>query len=147
MYIDESGDFKDGEGLPTGRNSIVGGWIADNDLDHDELRQRLTAWYHQVENGLTKPEYHATHWRKQDQGRKLLKQICELAEEQKPYRILLVENRSKSTEETADGTYLDILVELIVDALFDILEKRRNKDAFPLQVYVAERKGVPDWEI
>ncbi len=146
MFVDESGDFKEGETIGGGR-SLVGGWIADNDEDHDGLRQVLNQWLARMEPHLRRKEYHATVWRRFPKGRELLSGVFGLAAEQAPYKVALVENRSASTSESADFTYLDMLVELIVDAIFDILEDRKEKEALPLQVYVAERKGVQNWEI
>ena len=147
LYIDESGNFKENNMTGSGRTSIVGGWIVRNDEDHDILRKKLNEWYASIANQLTKKEFHATEWRKHEQGRVLLSRVFTLADEMKPFSIVFIENRSGNLSENADSTYLDMLVELIVNSIFDILDSRKDREALPLQVYVAERKGVPDWEI
>ena len=147
LYIDESGDFKESSMTLPGRTSLVGGWMAANDHDHDKLRQQLNIWYDSLSCLLSKKLFHATEWRKHKQGREILSQVFTLANELKPFSIVFMENRSANVPEHADRTYLDMLVELIVNTVFHLLDTRCDTEAFPLQVYVAERKGVPDWEI
>jgi hypothetical protein len=147
LYIDESGDFKETGLSQTGRSSIVGGWIAKTDQDHEMLRQQLNEWYHTMSGLLEEKAFHATVWRRHAQGRLFLDQVFALTNDLKAYSIVFMENRSANLAEHADSTYLDMLVELIVTTLFHLMETRRHTQAFPLQVYVAERKGIPDWEI
>jgi len=147
LYIDESGNFKENNMTGSGRTSIVGGWMAKNDNDHDRLRQQLNKWYRSVADLLFEKAFHATEWRKHKQGRFILDQVFPLANDLKPHSIIFMENRSTNLPKQADSTYLDMLIELIVTTIFSLLESRRDRDAFPLQIYVAERKGVPQWEI
>ena len=147
LYIDESGNFKENNMTDSGRTSIVGGWMAKNDDDHDRLRQQLNQWYRSIADLLSEKAFHATEWRKHEQGRLILNQVLPLTNDLKPHSIIFMENRSTNLPEQADSTYLDMLVELIVTTIFSLLESRRDRDAFPLQIYVAERKGVPQWEI
>jgi hypothetical protein len=147
LYIDESGNFKENNMTLSGRISIVGGWMAKNDDDHNKLRQQLNHWYDTLSGLAEKKLFHATEWRKYKRGREILSQVFSLCNGLKPHSIAFMENRSSNLPEHADSTYLDMLVELIVNTIFHLLDTRCDTEAFPLQVYVAERKGVPDWEI
>jgi hypothetical protein len=148
FYIDESGDFREGES-PGAGSSLVAGWLADHDDDHDNLRQQFMEWYGQMEPQLPgqDKEYHACKWRKTEMGRKLLSEVFDLICAQKPVAVFALENKTRSTSENADSTYLDMLVEIIITALFYLMKKRRGDEAINLIIYIAERKGLPDWEI
>jgi len=148
LYIDESGDFKENNMTLSGvRTSIVGGWMTTHDDDHKRLRKQLNKWNDIMSRLIQDEIFHATNWRKHEPGRHILDQVFTLTNDLKSYSVVFIENRSTNLPELADSTYLDMLVELIVNTIFHLLDSRKDKEAFPLQVYVAERKGIPDWEI
>lgn len=136
VYIDESGAFsetpKDGV-----RPSFIAGWIARHDNDHPELRAVLDDWRRR----LGAPRLHAMEWRESSEGREVLDGVFQLLADQSPFGVIAIENRFSISTKDSRKTYLDMLVELLLDTLLFIRREGRQREAFPLRIYLAERMG------
>lgn len=138
LYIDESGGFEDNKTVGK-RASLIAGWVARNNLDHDSLRSTLLQWNAKMQHG----KFHATEWRKRNSktAEALLSGVFPLVSCQNAYAVVAIENRLAVSTQDDRQTYLDMLVELIAAVLMQIQNDGLASTALPLQVYLAERKG------